>query len=453
MPSRKLSLPSQMWVSHVTPSDIDAAIEYATISLPWTFDRMRYGPRTQRAVNDRMFHIMIGVLNQTILSRILTEKGFTCKMDWTNYRESDIFDFSANGKVYDVKTTLLYGEYDGKIGRRSFTPELLIANRAYPGPEWKHFFPVGVTISQLTVDRKKDSYIFGIARARQDLRKTEPFRGDEGFWCAAPFLKARDFFHSTPAILAREEETRGFFAKATWKRSVGNLFGAGQRKVELTLYGEWKEEPRVSTIALREGQAILGKQELSSLACIRLEHPSVLDSFDRIEVEVDSKLDTPVPKSTDPRINLNDPDFLWRLDQESFVNLRIPPDYALFWLGHISFVEFSKRFQTYPAYFIPSPKEPEVNTKGRPSNKLMQKLRTLDRRRSKAIEEGKPIPWPEFASLVSSNEIHAGLLIAAQRPNGQNIGAACYYYPPYGFLETAIYVLPHDLAPMETLGK
>ena len=38
-----------------------------------------------------------------------------------------------------------------------------------------------------------------------------PEMGDCGFWCSAPYDKARLFFHSKPCILAREKAKKGFF--------------------------------------------------------------------------------------------------------------------------------------------------------------------------------------------------------------------------------------------------
>jgi len=162
-------------------------------------------------------------------------------------------------------------------------------------------------------------------------------------------------------------------------------------------------------------------------------------------------MDAFVQKGKNPDVNLNDPNFVWKLEKPSFVNLRIPKDYRVYWLGYISFLDFSAKFQTYPAWFVPHPKTGErINTPGRPMPKLRDKLAALDRRRAKAIQDGKEVPWPEFTKLLTQNSVRAGMLIAARRGN-MVLGAACYYYPPHGFYETALYVLPKDLWPMDTL--
>jgi hypothetical protein len=86
----------------------------------------------------RLIHILIGVLNQTMLERILKGKGYSCLKDWTNYRESDIFDFKLNNKVFDVKTSIIFSKFNNTYNRQPFTPELLIKNKSNQGPEWIH---------------------------------------------------------------------------------------------------------------------------------------------------------------------------------------------------------------------------------------------------------------------------------------------------------------------------
>jgi len=94
-----------------------------------------------------------------------------------------------------------------------------------------------------------------------------------------------------------------------------------------------------------------------------------------------------------------------------------------------------------------------INVPGEAITKIREKLEYLSRRRETAIAEGKNIPWPNFVSLIGKKgRINAGLLIAAQR-FGRPIGAACYFYPPFGFQETAIYVLPKDLYCLDFLPK
>ncbi len=43
----KFSGASQILTTEMRESDLEKAIQYATISLPWTFDRMQYGIKSQ----------------------------------------------------------------------------------------------------------------------------------------------------------------------------------------------------------------------------------------------------------------------------------------------------------------------------------------------------------------------------------------------------------------------
>lgn len=432
-------------------SEIEEAINYAKVSLPWTFDRMRYGPRAQNSVNDRLIHILLGVLNQTILERVLTGKGYECSKQWKKYRDSDVFDFIVNKKIYDVKTTHIYSEYSEANKREEFSPKLLLSNKDYEGPEWRHFFPMMVPISQLTVDTIKDAYIFGISETYQDLRHTTPMKTDRGFWCAAPFGSAFYFMQSTRVIKQREEEGKGFKIRASWKRSQDTINGK-RKKATMTLFGEWAGDRQTETLELSERKTKTGVKEFSSLSCIRLEHPALLDEFDEIFISVENEFDKFIARPTNPKINLNDPNFVWKVGSQSFVNLQIPKDYHVFWVGFIPFTSFTSLFPSYPSYFIPHPSNMDINQPGKAVPNIKERLEGLNRRREKALAEGKRIPWPDFVSFIRGGEIKAGLLIARQR-FGRSIGAACYFYPPYGFQETAIYVLPKDLYCMEYLPR
>jgi hypothetical protein len=450
----KVSKISDIWPAfQVKDSEIEEAIEYATISLPWTFDRLRYGPRTQKAVNNRLLHVLIGVLNQTILERALTEKGYTCSKEWKKYRDSDVFDFTIQGRTHDVKTFHVYSEYNDSLNRKPFSVKLLVSNKDNEGPEWRTFFPMMVTLSQLTVEKMKDSYIFGVTETYEDIRKRQPRLSDKGFWCAAPYDKAHSFFHSTRVIKLREKEGQGFKVRAALRRTQRRLFENKRRIVKLRLIGEWAENRQIEEMDLREGKTIVSQKEFSSLSCVKLEHPATLGEGDEIVITVQSIFREFVPKPTNPRFNLNDANFAWIMNKQSFVNLRMPEDYKVYWIGHIPFKEFASLFTSYRSYFIPLGNNMDSNQPGRVNADSREKLESLDRRRQKAVDQGIEVPWPPFLSLIDKkNVVKAGLLIAAMS-GARPIGAACYYYPPYALWESAIYVLPRDLYTMDSLPK
>jgi len=391
----------------------------------------------------------MGVLNQTILERVLTEKGYSCSKDWTKYRESDVFDFSIDDKIYDVKTVHLYSRYNDSWGREPFSPELLIANKSYTGPEWKHFFPMMVTLSQLTVEKKKDEYIFGIAETYDDIRSTNPYQGDDGFWCSVPYGKAFPFFQNIRVIKTREENEVGFNINVSWSRLYQRI-DETSKIIKITLYGEWAGSPLIEEITLTEGTSITSKKEFSSLSCIRVEHPAILDDYDKIIFTVKNHFEQHIPQLNNPTINLNDSNFEWIVGKDSFINLMVPKDYKVYWIGHISTDEFASKFSKYPSYFIPRGGDMDKNQPGRVTPKLKERFKSLDKRRKKAIENGISIPWPEFSSLIKDQTINAGLLLVAMK-GPKPIGAACYYYPPYALQESAIYVLPQDLYAMDSL--
>ena len=458
----KLSKKSHIWKTQPSPQNKKVAIQYATISLPWTFDRMRYNSRgTQNSVNTRLINILAGVLNQSILRSRLRKDKINCKMDWTGYRESDIFDFIIKKKKYDVKTGNIYSNYDAKYGRTPFSPTLVIKHRRNvgAGAEHKNFFPVGVAKSQINPKEKKDSYIFGLTLVPIDPRNKEarvPEMGDCGFWCSAPYDKARLFFHSKPCILAREKAKKGFFIYLRWKKEQATL---DAKNITITFFGEWNKNPCTKKIKLRPGKKFMKvKGEFSSLSTIRVDSPSLLANGNELEIKVKNNFNDEVPKSTNPDINLNDPEFTWSLTNESFINLAVHKDYTVYWLGHIPFREFCKRFPKYPSYFIFHPgarkvKGIHVNTPGRPTPRIVQDFAYFDKIRNEMIAKGKNVDWPEFKPLMTRNRINFGLLVSAN-VGYVTVGPQTYVYPSgYGFLESQLYVLPADLDIMDSLIK
>lgn len=446
---RMLQSSGQIWKTRITTGDFKSAVDYATISLPWTFDRMHYGPRKQNTVNNRLWHIMSGVLNQTLLERELKSRDYDCKLDWSHYRITDIFDFKIGEKVFDVKTGSIFSEYDDQVEREKFSPDLLIKYSKYSGPIWRKFIPMMVPMTQLNVAHEKNGYIFGLAVLPYDQRKLVPEKGDRGFWCTAPFAEAHSFFHKTPLIDARERASKGFFPMFEWKKGQATL-DDGDRSIAVTVYGEWGGNKAIEKVEMVPGQRLVVDREMSSLSCIRVDHPADLTPGDSLNVKARNNFKDKVHDFADPTKNLNDSNFTWKLGPGSFVNLRVPEDYVVYWLGHIPLEEFAERFQDYPCWFIPNPRNMAQNVPGELSNDFREGLEAYDRRRAKALANGLATPWPEMASLVSGKTINAGIMIAATR-FGQNLGAACYHYPPYALSESALYVLAKDLHSMASI--
>ena len=439
---KKLTEVDNIWMENITKNDIEVAKDYSTTSLPWTFDRMQYGGNSQNGINQRIMNILKGVLNQNILERKLTKKGYKCSKDWTNYRESDVFDFSVDDKIFDVKTVHVYSEYSDNCKRKKLSPNLIIKYRSYPGPEWRKFFPIGPPVTQITPQIKKDSYIFGIAETWKDINKIVPERNDGGFWVTVPFGKSFNFFQNTKVILAREDDKSGFQVRISWKKNQQTF--NDNEDIEVTLFGEWKAHRQTEKIIISLNENILSKKEYSSLSCIKFNHPAKLSDYDFFNINVENNYSKFIPKITNPTINLNDNDFVWQINKSSFVNLNFPNDYKVYWTGHISIKEFAKLILNYRPYFIPHPNNPDVNTAGILTPKNKQKFQAIDNRTIKAQKAGKKVHWPIFLEHVKNNNPNFGVIIAAQM-GARPIGAACYYYPPYALRESALYVLPKDL--------
>lgn len=410
---------------------------------------MRYRGNSSSGGNSRLLHVMEGVLNQTLLQRELVNRGVKASMNWKGYRETDIFDFSVGGKKYDVKTFVVYDPRDSPP-RRRFSPDLLIENRSNPGPVWYEFFPAMVTLSQLTIARPKDGYVFGVGLSSENLVQRVPERGDGGYWCSVPHSSAFQFLHSTPLILARESAGRGFLPVAKWRREQARLAPESD-EIELTYFGEWAGERKEVRVRLKRGGSTSTDERFSALSCVRVDSPALLEPSDVIEISVHNEFRERVPSDTDPTLDLNDSSFSWNISVSDFINLNLPENYKVYWIGHIDCREFAKTFARYPCYFQPHPKDPDRNVPGKYEGSFKLKLDRMDRKRAKALASGAVIDWPDFASLADGTTLHAGILVAVQGLGGRNLGAACYYYPPYGFYESAMYVLPADLDIMSTL--
>lgn len=458
---KKFTDASEIITTEMEKSDLEDAIRYTTISLPWTFDRMQYGFKSQRSVNDRIMNILKGVLNQSILKRALEERGYECGTDWSNYRESDIFDFEINDRLYDVKTTHVYSEYgesdDSQYGgsREPISPELIEKYRDNEGPEWKTFLPMIVPFTQLRGSRKKDEFIFGIAETQRDIRRTDPEEGDDGFWVAAPYNEGKDrgthFFHTENAIRAREEKGQGFNISFQWGSEQTTL-ADNDRQVEITIFGEWDGDRKEETFTLSKGDTYTSNTEFSSFSMARVKNAGILSEHDEIVVTPNSNYDGKIPKPTNPNIDLDNDDLEWVLKHDSFVDLSVPSDYSVMWIGHIPQNEFFEDFQQYPAWFNPK-EDHSKNEPVRATESLKDEFKKLDKERQQSVEDGEEVSRPELMSFVTEDEeVNAGILHAAYRPGGP-LGAASYYYPPYTFREKALYVLPSDLYTMDTLPK
>lgn len=218
----------------------------------------------------------------------------------------------------------------------------------------------------------------------------------------------------------------------------------------MTLFGEWAGEKNEQSVVVRSKETVVVESEMSSLSSINVDHPSEIGG-DLLAITVKNNFRKSVPNPSDPMVNINDSNFVWELGQDSLVNLRPQKECAVYWLGHITTDKFAEKFQKYPSYFIPDPKNMDANTPGRATPRFKERLGALDRRRDKILANGGKVPWPKFSSLVKGNSVKGGFMISAAGPGGRSLGAACYHYPPYALSESALYILAQDLHELSSL--
>ena len=442
---------SDIWIGKSTKKSEEYALKYTLISLPWTFDRMRYDS-TQRSTNKRLLNIFHGVLNQSILEETLLKKGIEASLDWSKYRESDIFDFKIGEKVFDVKTVNVYEDYNECYDRPKFSTQLVIENKDYSGSEWDHFFPCLITVSQITPRKIKDGYIFGIAISDSNPNDNLLGEVENAFWASAPFGNALPFFQGRNLIRRREEAGLGFNPVISWDRKQNTLFKPDQ-PLEITVYGEWDEEPINEKFTIEPGSTYTCEKEFSSLTSLKVSNPSLLSS-NPILITAHNNLKEKVPKTIDSSVNINQLPEAWELKEDSFVNLTVPERYDVYWLGFTSFKRYLERFQKYPSYFCPLPSDPRNNQEARINESIIKHFTRIDRAIDGLESNSDPNRWPRFQGLLNGVKIKAGVLLSAQRPSGRVIGAGSYYYPgSFSFHESALYILPSDLYRLSTLEE
>ena len=195
----RLTEPGQIRTVTATNRELKAGAEYAAVTLPWTFNRMMLNTRSS-GQQERGLNIAKGIVAQKILVRELQNKGLNIGEQDKSHRDEDLFDLiiPANGsKVkFDLKSVNYYSDY-AHMGREALTPELVLENGDYPGPEWHRFFPMLVPHTQINQD--KEAYCFAIADSI-DPRK-DPLKGREEFHLVAfPYGKHLPFFYLKAAM-------------------------------------------------------------------------------------------------------------------------------------------------------------------------------------------------------------------------------------------------------------
>ena len=427
----RLTEPGQIWTVTATSDELRKGAEYAEVTLPWTFNRLMLNTGSS-GQQERGLNIAKGIVAQKMLVRALQDKGLPIEEQVKSHRNEDLFDLSipVNGsKVkFDLKSVNYYSDY-APMGRDALTPELVIKNADYPGPEWHRFFPMLVPHTQ--IDQDKEAYCFAIAESIDP--RNNPLHGREAFHLVAfPYGIHLPFFTSKRLCQMREQANQGFYITVEYEPV--DLLAA--QEIEFALMGEWGGEAQRVTLTLTEGQTIDVEEPFSCLSSFKISRKSYEEFPGRIKIKV-VRNDYNEPFLNTKRKDVNvPPKDEFCIHAGDFCNLYLPEPYVLHLLGWIERHDFLERYLDYPAWVWPK------DSVDKYSNQRWERAYNNDQ--SLMTKLGQNLPNIE-------DTIPAGLM----KTTGRGGGACCYVFPNVfrrgGVSETNLYVLPQDLKPMDTL--
>ena len=212
---KKLSQTNEILTLKPKEEDLIVGANYAAITLPWTFNRMMFntGSFGQQL---RALNIAKGIVAQEVLHRALKSLGVSAEVQRKSYRDEDLFDFhvtiDGTETMLDVKTLNYYSNYD-PVGRTPLSPELIINNSSYSGPDWRLFFPMLVPHTQ--IQQKKEAYCFAIASSI-DFRRNHHTNRTRYALTAFPYGRPMAFLASKTLCTSREEVGKGFFIECSY---------------------------------------------------------------------------------------------------------------------------------------------------------------------------------------------------------------------------------------------
>lgn len=432
---RKLNKPSDIWVLKPTKDDLIAGADYASITLPWTFNRMMMNTGSS-GQQYRALNIAKGIVGQEILRRELKNRGKKPVLQKKSHRDEDLFDFSMQmgNQIHklDIKSINYYSDY-ANVDREPLTLGLIVKNAGYPGPDWRRFFPMLVPHTQINQD--KEAYCFVIASSI-DTRK-DIFTDRVGVALTAfPYGEIMAFISSKRLCLARENAGKGFYINCSYKTT--GMFDANN--INLTIHGEWNGELQNFKINIKKNSDISNIGPFSCVSSFELSEESYNEFTGQIEIYVSkNEFDSIVLNSSKRNINQNLGSHLV-ITRTDFCNLILPNDYTMYVLGWIPKVDYLKACRNYMGWVWPLDK---VN---KYENQEWSQITENDR--SSIIRAG-------FDDCIQTKPslLKAGWM----KTTGRGAGACCYVFPNIGHgggvKETNLFVLPSDLNVMEELGR
>ena len=424
-----------VWALKPTEEDLIAGARYASLTLPWTFNRMMMNtsPLGQQW---RALNIAKGIVAQEALRRALIERGVKAEIQRKSHREVDQWDFriitEADAFKLDVKSINYYSDYAG-TGRESFSPKLIVKNSDYPGPDWRYFFPMLVPHTQ--IGQGKEAYCFAITGSIDFRRDVFTNRIDYQL-AAFPYGESIGFMGSRKLCLARESAGQGFYIGCSYEPA--SLLSS--QEISLTFLGEWDGVVQVKPIVVRIGDKVSGLGPFSCLASILIEKESFEGLEGQIEVSVSGNdFLTPIYNASKQNMNVK-PDDSLKFTRKDFCNLVLPSDYTMYVVGWITKEEFLNKCREYTGWVWPSDK---VN---RFENQPWSTITDSDR---------KLVSHHGFEDCIQKKPplLKAGWM----KTTGKGGGACCYVFPNIGrqggVKETNLYILPKDLCVLDDLGS
>jgi hypothetical protein len=430
-----LSRTEDIWILKPTKEDLIAGAQYASVTLPWTFNRMMMNT-TSPGQQSRALNIAKGIVGQEMLRRALLESGVSTQVQRKSHRDEDLFDFRIleKGVVInlDVKSVNYYSNY-ADTGRVPLSLELMVENAGYPGPDWRHFFPMLVPHTQIAQD--KQAYCFAITSSIDFRRDVITDRVDYSL-TAFPYGEVMAFMGSKKLCLARESVSKGFYIECFYR--VDSLFNSGG--IRLVVLGEWEGKIQKVPVYLKKERRVPDIGPFSCVSSFQIERGSYEGLDGQIEISVcrnDFKL--PVYNSYKQNINVK-PDNIVILARKDFCNLILPSGYTMYVIGWLKKEEFLQGSRKYTGWVWPLDKV----------NKYENQAWTMITEKDK-----KMITHYGFEDCIQKKPslLKAGWM----KTSGKGGGACCYVFPNIGgqsgVKETNLYVLPQDLKTMSVLGR
>ena len=265
----RLTGADQIWTLKPTDEDLAEGARYASISLPWTFNRMMINTSAKGQCS-RALNVAKGIVSQEVLRRRLAELGVEALIQRKSHRVDDLYDLriAIDGRMtrVDVKTMNYYTDYE-QYGRSSFRPQLIAEQSSYSGRDWRQFFPMLIPHTQ--IGQEKEVYCFAIASSVDFRRQVR----DAGLCdiTAFPYDECLPFMCSPQLCDLRENAGKGFWVTCAYTPN-NDLLSADE--LQVALVGEWDGKIKCEEIIATPANPVLAIGPFSALTCVKMDRDS-----------------------------------------------------------------------------------------------------------------------------------------------------------------------------------